>query len=229
MQSRTIDPIWEEKYSSGHAQYYPWDHVVSFIYNYFPKNKSKKNINILEVGCGTGSNLWFAAREGFKVFGIDASESAIEFAKERFGKENLQADLRVGDFCDLPFDNDMFDLVIDRAAITCCSFSDAKRVVSQISKKINKTGKFLFNPYSKAHSSYSSGILKEDGLVVDIQSGTLTGSGQICLYDEGDVKRLFSDDWSLLSMQHLELKDNIYKDPDIHSEWRVISEKLLDR
>ena len=25
---KTFDPVWEEKYSSGHAQRYPWDSVV---------------------------------------------------------------------------------------------------------------------------------------------------------------------------------------------------------
>ena len=36
---------------------------------------------ILEVGCGMGNNLWFAAREGCRVSGLDAVESAIRFAR----------------------------------------------------------------------------------------------------------------------------------------------------
>jgi 2-polyprenyl-3-methyl-5-hydroxy-6-metoxy-1,4-benzoquinol methylase len=84
MSTKTLDPIWEEKYSAGHAQRYPWDPVVTFIFRNAPRDRPRSEVRILEVGCGTASNLWFAAREGFNVAGVDGGESAIAYAKQRF-------------------------------------------------------------------------------------------------------------------------------------------------
>ena len=63
---------------------YPFDSVVSFVYGFCPKQKSPEDTDVVEIGCGAGNNLWFAAREGFSVSGVDASPSAIHFAKTFF-------------------------------------------------------------------------------------------------------------------------------------------------
>ena len=108
----SFDPVWEEKYSQGHSERYPWDHVVSFVFRNYPRHKLRKDVKILEVGCGTGSNLWFAAREGFQVAGIDASPSAIAYAQQRFAADGLTGDLRQGDFTELPHESNSFDLAL---------------------------------------------------------------------------------------------------------------------
>ena len=83
-----IDPIWEAKYSEGHVERYPWDIVISFIFKYRPKEIPANEAGS-EVGFGTGANLWFAAREGFDVSGVEQSKSAIRYAKERFKRHGL--------------------------------------------------------------------------------------------------------------------------------------------
>src|SRR5262245_53509995 len=123
--SRTFDPIWEDAiYGQGQKiSRYPFDIVVTFVYRNYPRHKPRHDVRILEVGCGSGNNLWFAAREGFQVAGIDGSSSAIAYAQKRFAEEGLTGDLRVGDFTQLPFESDSFDLAIDRGSLTCCGLS----------------------------------------------------------------------------------------------------------
>ncbi len=127
-----IDPVWEEKYSAGQEVRYPVDGIANFVYHNAPKDRPRHEVKVLEVGCGTGHNLWFAAREGFSTTGFDGSESAIVKARQRFEDEGLVGDFRVGDFRDLPYENDMFDLVIDRVSLVCVGFEAAKTAIREI-------------------------------------------------------------------------------------------------
>ena len=74
--------IWDTKYAVGDSlNKYPWDKVVSFVYKYYPRNKPKHATKVLEVGFGSGCNLWFCAREGFDCYGVEFSSIAVEHAK----------------------------------------------------------------------------------------------------------------------------------------------------
>ena len=223
--SRTFDPIWEDKYSSGHMERYPWDSVVSFVLKNLPKDKPRSAIHVLEVGCGTGSNLWFAAREGLSVSGVDGSESAINAAKLRFKEEGLLGDLRIADFTSLPFEDKYFDLVIDRGALVCCGFSVCKLAISEIHRVMKKGGRFFFNPYSDRHSSYSAGIPGLDGLILGISAGSMVGVGQICLYGRQQVE-LALGDFRIVSLQHSEHTEMLNPGWMVHAEWRAIAEKV---
>jgi SAM-dependent methyltransferase len=62
---------------------------------------------VLDVGCGAGSFLQLVADRDGETHGIDASETLIAIARERLP----QADLRVGEMEQLPWEDDTFDLV----------------------------------------------------------------------------------------------------------------------
>jgi ubiquinone/menaquinone biosynthesis C-methylase UbiE len=184
-------------------------------------------VRVLEVGCGTGSNLWFAAREGFSVAGIDGSASAIAAAKARFAEEGLAGTLVVGDFTQpLPFESEAFDLAFDRGAIVCVGYSAARRTVAEVWRVLKEGGRFLFNPYSQRHSSFAQATAVGDRLVDRVTGGTLTGVGQLCFYDEGMLREILGTGWAIESLIHVENRDHAAVDPDVHAEWRVIARKL---
>jgi SAM-dependent methyltransferase len=62
---------------------------------------------LLDAGCGAGLALSIAAERGAQVSGLDASAPLLEVARGR----TPNADLRVGDIDDLPFDEGVFDAV----------------------------------------------------------------------------------------------------------------------
>ena len=167
-EGETIDPIWEKKYSEGHAEKYPWDMVVSFVFRNAPRDRARNEVRILEVGFGTGSNLWFAAREGFAVAGVEGSSSAVKFAQEWFKREQLSGDLRVGDFTQLPFENEIFDLVFDREALCCVGKQAHKQAISEVHRVLRNGGKFLFNGYADSHSSSRTGEVGLDEIRTNI-------------------------------------------------------------
>jgi len=62
---------------------------------------------VLDVGCGAGMFLQLAAAAGAEPHGVDASEALIEIAVRRLP----EADLRVGEMEDLPWEDGVFDAV----------------------------------------------------------------------------------------------------------------------
>ncbi len=68
---------------------------------------------LLHVGCGTGSALQIAAASGAEVAGLDASPELLAVARDRLP----DADLRVADAAELPYDRGCFDQVMAFDAI----------------------------------------------------------------------------------------------------------------
>jgi len=62
---------------------------------------------VLDVGCGVGAFLRLVSDRGARPFGLDASKSLLDLARERVP----HADLRVGEMEALPYDDETFDLV----------------------------------------------------------------------------------------------------------------------
>jgi len=70
-----------------------------------------KSLKIVDIGCGTGRHSIELTKRGYKVIGIDLSESQLECAKEKAEAKNLQIDFQKHDARNLPFKNE-FDLAI---------------------------------------------------------------------------------------------------------------------
>src|SRR5271169_5666380 len=112
------DPVWEKVFQEREWGKYPAESLIRFIArNYY--RKDRKNIRLLELGCGPGANIWYMAREGFDVYGIDGSETAIDKVKKRLESEGLKASLITGDITSLPFDDNFFDGIIDVECLYC--------------------------------------------------------------------------------------------------------------
>src|SRR3954451_5631348 len=62
---------------------------------------------LLDAGCGSGQALADAAARGAVVSGLDATPELLEIARER----TPAADLLIGDIQEMPYDEDVFDVV----------------------------------------------------------------------------------------------------------------------
>jgi len=209
------DPIWEsEIYSQGHhLNRYPFDAVVSFLIRYRPRDKPREQTDVLEIGCG------------FRVAGIDGSESAISFARRRFESEELSGDLRVGNFLKLPYENNVFDIGIDRCSLVCVGYAAQQVAIKEMHRVLRPGGIFFFNGYSDEHTSARSGDCLEDGRIANIRSGTLVGVGSLGFNTESQIDMLFADGWEILKKEHLRLSDFSPQGTGIHAEWRVVASR----
>ena len=219
------EQFWEQVYSEGaQLNKYPFDCVVGFVFRNYPREKNRSEVNILEVGCGAGNNLWFCAQEGFSITGIDISPSAIDYAKKRFEDEGLSGTFIEGGFEQIQNLNGSFDIVIDRGALTCVPLSEARQYIHAIGAVLVTGGKFFFNPYSDRHSMCASGEFQEDGLSINMKKG-ISSMTSINGWSKKEIYRVLKDEFTIESIKHIEISEEIAPDYYVHAEWQVIATK----
>lgn len=105
-----------------------------------------KGMNILDVGCGTGTHLELYQRYQCHLYGLDLSPSMLAVARERLG-DTAQLDL--GDATNMPYEDNKFDLVISMLSLHEMSPETCSLVLSEIKRVLKNNGKILlidFNP-----------------------------------------------------------------------------------
>jgi SAM-dependent methyltransferase len=198
----------------------PYDYVASFLFRFAPAHAPLTDVSVLEVGFGGGANLWFAARQGFRVAGIDVSDRAVDAARAMFAGEGLDGDLRRAPFTALPFDDGSFDLVFDRCSLSYASPAEAQSAVAEIGRVLRPGGKFLFNPYSDRSSA------ARVSSVDDLRSASapVAGRAAVRFYGRTDIEALL-DGWKILEIVHVEEADQTTVTPVLRAQWRAIVER----
>ena len=90
----------------------PWDTGISppELLEFIETHKPGR---VIDIGCGTGTNVVTLARAGWQVTGIDFASRAIRKAKRKTAEANLQAELYVRDATLLNGITGPFDLAFD--------------------------------------------------------------------------------------------------------------------
>ena len=116
--------------------------------------RPEEGMRVLEVGCGTGTNLELLAEAGCEVSGVDLSPSMMDLARQKLGD---RADLRLGDAADMPFPDKSFDLVL--SFLTLHEMPTAARVpvMNDIVRVMGTDGRGLFIDYFPGKFSFPKG------------------------------------------------------------------------
>ena len=107
---------------------------------------NNKNIPILDIGCGTGRHAIELAKRGFRVTGIDLSESQLARAGQKAAAAGVSVDFQKHDARDLPFNNE-FGLVIMicEGAFSLMETDEMNfQILTQAFNALAKNGKFIF-------------------------------------------------------------------------------------
>ncbi|MBV2181846.1 MAG: class I SAM-dependent methyltransferase [Castellaniella sp.] len=127
---------------------YPNEAMVQFVLGRFGglAQEERRLVRILEVGCGSGANLWMLAKEGFDVYGLDASATGLALAQTHLAQKwGVGAKLTVGDFTRLPYPDRFFDAVVDVVSLQHLNLQDAAVALSEIARVLKpKAGFFSY-------------------------------------------------------------------------------------
>jgi len=192
--------IWNNSFKIGQGlNRYPYAELPSCIFNLYGKNTNKSKITVLEVGSGAGANIWFFAREGFDTYGIDFSKFACKNAKKMLKKDKLKAHIAVGDFCNLPYKNNFFDLVLDRNSLYCLAKKDLLVTCKEIKRVLKKGGRFLSFMYPTDNGCIKYGKPKkiEKNTYTDFKNSTFKRLGITHFVTENEVKKELYDGFKI--------------------------------
>jgi len=109
---------------------------------------------ILDCGAGGGRPpLGLFAEWGYKCYGIDISEQAVEAARQFASKHNLEIDMRIGDFRNIPFDDEFFSFVFTQNSLNHLNKKDTEIAIAEM-KRVLKPGGLLFVDFMSVDCSY---------------------------------------------------------------------------
>ncbi len=106
---------------------------------------NKKNMNILDLGCGPGLYAELLAEKGHKVTGVDISKRSIDYAVDEAKNKKLDINYYCKNYLDIDFENE-FDLVI----IIYCDFGvlvpeDRNILLKNVYRALKPKGLFIFD------------------------------------------------------------------------------------
>jgi SAM-dependent methyltransferase len=225
-QDTTLD-LWESVFQNQTWGKYPPIPLVRFIAKHFHPVRDRSELRVLELGSGPGANLWFLAREGFTVYGIDGSETACRLARQRLEEENLReriGELLVGDYFEhlKYFPDEFFDAVIDIESLYCNSFERSRKIMKSVFQKLKKNGKFFSMTF--AENSYGF----EKGNEIDYHAilptdGPMAGKGFSRFTTKSDIYDLYEHENSKII--NIQRQDLILDETRSIKEWIIEAEK----
>lgn len=124
-------------------------HIVEF-----PRWRGRE---VLEIGCGLGTDAINFAREGAHYTGVDLTEVSIDMVRQRFEIEGLTANLRVADAERLPFEDDSFDLVYSHGVLH--HTPDTQRAIDEVHRVLKPDGTAMIMLYHKNSYNYWINIM----------------------------------------------------------------------
>lgn len=190
---------WEHAYSkSTHLSVWPWSDLVSYVMRY--ARPTGPEFRVLEIGVGAGANVPFFRALNVDYYAIDGSATIVGKLKERFA--DMPGKFAVADFTRELGVAGLFDLIIDRAALTSNTEKDIRACLKLVHEKLKPGGKFIsIDMYSKAHSDYARGEPIDAHTRIGFPEGDFYNIGPVHFSDEEHLKSLLAD-FDIEIMEH---------------------------
>jgi SAM-dependent methyltransferase len=212
---------WDIRHQQGK---YHWKEPEQSIIDLVPILKEKKLSKILDLGCGEGRHIIYLAQEGFQMYGLDISETAILKAKKWIWQEMQEAVLVDSDMIKIPYGNNFFDGIIAVNVIYHNCLADIQKTVGEVHRILRPLGLFYLTLNTREADGYGNGEMvepyayihdshKEDGIIHyyfdEKEARDLLSGFHILQFNRID-KNEFDDDFNT---QHL-------------SYWNILAEKV---
>lgn len=159
--SAASQPWYEQSYGqSGFSaqRRYPNEELLRFFgRHYFSLSReARRDVRVLEVGCGSGANLWMIAREGFDAHGIDLSPQGVALCASMLDHWGAKATLKAADMTAVPYPDGHFHAVVDVFSSFCLDEVGFDAFLSEASRLLAPGGRFFSYAPSKGSDAFKS-------------------------------------------------------------------------
>ena len=196
-----IDQVWEDLFSTRSWGKYPSEYLIRFIARNFYSVPSRTDVKILELGPGPGANLWFCAREGFSIYGIEGSPTAVNQCLIRLNQEvpGWSGQVVCGDVQEAAFSAAMFDAVIDHECLYCLDYDGALVAIESAHSMLKPRGKIFSRTFASGTIGEGTGE-QVSANYWRCNVGPLAGKGAARFTAESDIPKLFpAEKWLVTS------------------------------
>jgi ubiquinone/menaquinone biosynthesis C-methylase UbiE len=164
-----------EKYDSGNKG----KHARSLYESVINKLDELSFNNLLDVGCGTGNLLSLInTRYDAQIAGVDLTPKMLNIARIKLGDD---ADLKVADSEDLPFEDNKFDMVICTDSFH--HYPHPENVLNEIRRVLEPDGMIIIaDPYTPTPLRQMVNLYFK-----------LSRSGDVKIYSESDIRNLLEN------------------------------------
>jgi SAM-dependent methyltransferase len=216
---------WEQRFAENtHISVWPWSDLVSLVRRHC--KQLGPDSKVLELGCGAGANIPFFQSLAVQYHALEGSPSVVRLLHQRFPE--LVNNIRVADFtAEQPF-NVCFDVVVDRAALTCNTTAAICSALDFAWQTLKPGGYYIgVDWYSMQHSEYQRGepdtdIHTRHGYV----DGMFSGLGPVHFSDADHLMELFSR-FDMIFLEEKILRRFVPEDDYQFASWHVVARKPI--
>lgn len=171
--------------------------------------------NILIPGFGYGRNAKIFSDNGFKVTGIEISETAIDLAKKQFG-ESIK--VHHGSVSSMPFDQELYDGIFSYSLIHLLNENERQKLIDDCYNQLKPNGYMVFVAISKIDFRYGQGK--------EISKDTFEPWSGLTLYfyDSDSIKADFGNCGLIYSVVISEPKTDVGDKPS-QKFWYIVCKK----
>ena len=142
-----IESFWDRSYRDGsHREHWEAPTVPEELVELVEATTPPSACDVttaLDLGCGTGLEAVFLARNGHRVIGVDTSPTALALARERAVEAGVVVRWCLGSALDLPVAEGSVDLVTDRGCFHLFEQEDRPGYAAEVSRVLRPGGRFL--------------------------------------------------------------------------------------
>ncbi len=210
---------WEKLYrTKGVIEDVPSAQVTELV----PLFEQERVYRILDHGCGTGRHVKYLAENGFHVYGMDSSPTAIKYAKKAADGLEDFVDLVVAGMDRLPYRDGFFDATISSKVIHHALKAQREGAIRELKRTLKSDGLLFLRTRSMTHPAYGKGEKVEENTFANIP-GIVSGEGPQHFFSKEELLDYFGE-FDIIRMNLMKHSPDYFSIYGMH-EWSMLARK----